>query len=316
MTNGLPLRTLGRTGLQVTHLGYGSLELRGTTDEAGVPRRAVTDAQSETILNAVLDSGINFIDTAARYGTAEEYIGRYISHRRSEYVLATKCNRKAALEHGNLWTTEHMFRSIEQSLRRLKTDYVDVLQLHNPTPDDMDAVDLLGTLQEIRRQGKARWIGISTNLPHMSTLAEVDAFDVFQTNYSTLQPEHVDWITRLSDRGRGTIVRTRAAKGEPDIPGSLAHSGGIKFASDAARWDNFEKAKLDELREEDESRTAFILRYTFAHPDISTVIVGTLDPEHLRENVRALERGPLAPDVIAEVNTRLAPLGFGPAPVA
>ena len=311
MTGGLQVRTLGRTGLEVTHLGYGSLELRGVTDEAGPPPRAVTDAQAETILNAVLDSGISFIDTASRYGASEEYIGRYISHRRSEYVLATKCNCKAAVDDEDLWTTEHMFRSIEQSLKRLKTDYVDLLQLHNPAPED--AVDLVGTLQEIRRQGKARWIGISTNLPYLPLFADVEAFDVYQTSYSTLQPEHADWITKLSEKGVGTIVRTRAAKGEPDIFGSLAHSRGIKFATDRERWVNFEKANLDDLREESESRTAFILRYTFAHPEISTVIVGTLDPEHLKENIRALEKGPLAPDVIAEVNDRLTLLGFGPA---
>ena len=115
--------------------------------------------------------------------------------------------------------------------------------------------------------------------------------------------------------GRGTIIRTRAAKGEPDLPGSLAHSRGTAFATDEDRWVNFEKAKLDELREEGESRVAFILRYTFAHPDISTVIVGALDPGHLRENVRTLEKGPLAPDVMAEVHRRLEPLGFRVAPV-
>lgn len=196
----------------------------------------------------------------------------------------------------------------------MKTDYVDVLQLHNPTPEDAESVDLVGTLEEIRRQGKARWIGISTNLPHLPTFAAVDAFDVFQTNYSTLQPEHFDWITRLTADGRGTVIRTRAAKGEPDIAGSLAESRGITFATDEERWVNFEKAGLDELREDGESRAAFILRYTFAHPGISTVIVGVLDLGHLKENVRTLEKGPLAPDVMSEVRRRLEPLGFRSTP--
>src|SRR5688500_363844 len=82
----LPQRTLGRTGLEVTTLGYGAMELRGA------PRgRDVSEAQAERILNAVLDAGINFIDTSVDYGVAEERIGRYISHRRSEYFLASKC---------------------------------------------------------------------------------------------------------------------------------------------------------------------------------------------------------------------------------
>ena len=82
----LPKRELGRTGLQVTMLGYGAMELRGA------PRaRDTTEAQAETILNAVLDAGINYIDTSIDYGVSEERIGRYISHRRSEYYLASKC---------------------------------------------------------------------------------------------------------------------------------------------------------------------------------------------------------------------------------
>lgn len=314
MTNGLPMRTLGRTGLRVTHLGYGALELRGLTDEAGVPERGLTDAQAETILNSVLDSGINYIDTARRYGASEKYIGRYLSHRRSEYVLATKTSRAGFVDGRPTWSREAALRHIDESLKSLRTDYVDVLQLHNPWPEDLEPTGLLDALLEIKRQGKARWIGISTNLPHLPAHAAVDAFDVFQTSYSTLQPEHADWITRLTEDGRGTIIRTRAAKGEPDIAGSLAHSRGIKFATEAERWANFEKAGLDELREEGESRAAFILRYTFAHPDISTVIVGTLDPAHLEENVRTLEKGPLSPDVMAEVHRRLEPLGFRVAP--
>ena len=79
-------RELGRTGLQVTTLGYGAMELRGT------PRaRDITEAQAETILNKVLDAGINYIDTSIDYGLSEERIGRYISHRRAEYYLASKC---------------------------------------------------------------------------------------------------------------------------------------------------------------------------------------------------------------------------------
>ena len=79
-------RELGKTGLQVTTLGYGAMELRGA------PRaRDISEEQAETILNKVLDAGINYIDTSVDYGLSEERIGRYISHRRPEYYLASKC---------------------------------------------------------------------------------------------------------------------------------------------------------------------------------------------------------------------------------
>ena len=82
----LPKRELGRTGIPTTMLGYGAMELRGA------PRgREVTETQAETILHAVLDAGINYIDTSIDYGLSEERIGRYLSGRRSEYYLASKC---------------------------------------------------------------------------------------------------------------------------------------------------------------------------------------------------------------------------------
>lgn len=310
MIRELPIRVLGRTGIEVTQLGYGALELRGITDRAGVPQRKITDNQAETVLNLVLDSGINFIDTANGYGAAEEYIGRYISKRRSEYFLATKASARRWEPDGGVWSEDKIFRSVEESLDRLKTEYVDLLMLHNPLPEDVEKLNLVGALEKMRRQGKTRWIGISTNLPYLPYFAKVEAFDVFQTNYSTLQPEHHDWIKKLAEDDRGTVIRTRAAKGEPDIFGSLAHSMGITFTTDEERWINFEKANLDELRDAGESRTAFILRYTFAHPKISTVIVGAVNPDHLKENIRTLRKGPLDLEVIDEIHRRLSPLGF------
>ena len=82
----LPTRQLGRTGLSVTMMGYGAMELRG-----GPRGREAEPQHSEMVLNSVLDSGINFIDTSIDYGQSEELIGKYISHRRADYYLATKC---------------------------------------------------------------------------------------------------------------------------------------------------------------------------------------------------------------------------------
>src|SRR5262245_66222624 len=121
-------RTLGRTGLDVTRLSYGAMEIRGPRIWNGRP---VTDAEAERILNAVLDAGINFIDTAYDYGLSEEYIGRFISGRRGEFLLATKCgctvvNAGDKDETTHVWTRENMLHIIEYSVLRLRADYVDV----------------------------------------------------------------------------------------------------------------------------------------------------------------------------------------------
>lgn len=297
MSSGLPATALGRTGLAVTRLGYGAMELRGQ------PRgRPVTDDQAQVMLNAVLDSGINYIDTSNDYGRSEELIGRFISGRRSEYYLATKCGCPPAGGSGHIWTRENLFRGLEESLGRLKTDYVDVMQLHNPSVEESEGGGLVEALQDMRSQGKVRWIGISITLPHLPTFLGSGAFDVFQIPYSAMQRDHEDWITEAARAGIGTVIRGGVAKGEPGVSG----------ANRPELWERFGETKLEELREEGESNTAFMLRFTLAHPDLHTTIVGTQNPEHLQENVEAALRGPLPTDVYAEAKRRLAAAGLRP----
>src|SRR5512143_1693905 len=141
MAASLPTATLGRTRLKVTRLGYGAMEVRGSRIWGGRP---VTEEQANTILNAVLDSGINFIDTANDYGRSEEFIGKYISTRRSEFILATKCGCTVVRRDENtddtphVWTRDNLFRGLNESLQRMKTDYIDIMQLHNPPVEETE----------------------------------------------------------------------------------------------------------------------------------------------------------------------------------
>src|SRR5437667_10913607 len=132
----LPKRKLGRTGLEITTLGYGAMELRAGPG-AGGGRREVSEGDAEHILNKVLDVGINYIDTSIDYGLSEERIGRYISHRRAEYYLANKCGclvgappapRGQRGQH--VFTRENVVAGVEQSLVRMKTNHLDVVQFH------------------------------------------------------------------------------------------------------------------------------------------------------------------------------------------
>jgi aryl-alcohol dehydrogenase-like predicted oxidoreductase len=259
----------------------------------------MSDKQMETQLNAVLDAGITFLDTANDYGNSEKMIGRYLRHRRDAYILATKCGCHPNGDH--VWTRENLFRGLHESLERLRTDYVDVMQLHNPSVAQCEAGELVAALEEMRTQGKVRWIGVSTTLPHLPTFLEWDVFDVFQIPYSALEREHEEWISRTADAGVGTVIRGSAALGEPG-----------KGLGGAARWQLFEAAEIDDLRRAGEDRTAFLLRYALTHPDTHTLIVGTTNQEHLRENVEAVLAGPLPADIYSEAKRRLDGVGVGP----
>ena len=189
----IPKRELGRTGLPVTVLGYGAMELRGA------PRgRDVTEAQAETILNAVLDAGINYIDTSIDYGLSEERIGRYIGHRRSEYYLASKCGclvgatqAPPGQRNAHVFTRDNIVKGVEQSLARMKTDHLDVVQFHaSPSKATLEEHGALDALLELKAAGKVRFVGISATLPHLLDHIATGVFDVFQIPYSAVEREH------------------------------------------------------------------------------------------------------------------------------
>lgn len=306
----LPTRTLGRTGLDVTVLGYGAMELRG-----GPGGRDVTEPQAQTMLNAVLDAGINFLDTSIDYGLAEERIGRYVSHRRPEFYLATKCgclvgdlltNPPPARPDGrrpHVFTPENIRAGVEQSLRRMRTDYVDVLQFHaSPSRRELEETGAVETVLDLKQQGKVRFIGMSGTIPNLEDHIAMGVFDEFQIPYSALQREHEDLIAAASNAGAGVVIRGGAARGGPG-----KREGNF--------WEIWQRVGIDDLVQ-DMTPMEFVLRFTCSHPDLDTTIVGTANSDHLQDNIDALLKGPLPADVYEEAKRRLAAGGSMPAPRA
>jgi aryl-alcohol dehydrogenase-like predicted oxidoreductase len=290
-------KLLGRTGLKVTQLGFGSMGLRGPKTW-GV--RVVNEADAEKFLNRVLDAGINFIDTAPDYGISEERIGRYIGARRNEYLLATKCGcvytqHEDHLELDHVWKKDVIRRNLDTSLNRLRTDYLDVLQFHGGDADTLQQEGLIDLLQSFRDQGLVRFIGASSSLPNLPELIDLGVFDTFQIPYSCLAPQHSDLITRAAATGAGIILRGGVAQGGPDAE--------VQRPALNAIWS---RAELDEVLPAGMSRAELILRYTLSHPHCHTTIVGTCNLEHLAENVAAAARGPLSAELCADITTRVA----------
>jgi aryl-alcohol dehydrogenase-like predicted oxidoreductase len=303
---GIALRTLGRTGLEVTTLGFGAMELRGQPTGP-----EISDNDAGSLLNMVLDEGINFIDTSIDYGRSEELIGEFIAHRRSEYVLASKCGcvPGAGMGTEHVHTAENIRRGVEHSLRTLKTDHLDLVQFHRSlSQKEFEAQGALDELLALRDEGKVRFVGVSAVLPTLDEQIEMGIFDAFQIPYSALQRDHEDVIRRASDAGAGIIIRGGVARGAPDDWEGRRY---YMVSNDTMRnyWDT---ARLDELLD-GMSRTAFMLRFTLSHPDLDTTIVGTRSIGHLRDNLAAAADGPLPDDVLNEAKNRLAVAGAGPA---
>jgi aryl-alcohol dehydrogenase-like predicted oxidoreductase len=302
----LPTRALGGTGVDVTILGFGAMELRGA------PRGPdISETEAEHLLNEVLDAGVNFIDTSIDYGRSEERIGRYIAHRRDQYFLASKCGCVVGGAQGeHVHTAENIRRGVENSLRLLKTDRLDLVQFHRSlTPEEFERDGALQEALKLKAEGKVRFLGVSGTLPNLVPQIAMKVFDAFQIPYSALQREHEEVIDRAAQAGAGTIIRGGVARGAPTdwqrtnymVPGTTMRD----------RW---EQARLDELLD-GATRLEFTLRFTLSHPGLSTTIVGTRSPDHLRDNIGFAKKGPLAPSVVAEAKRRLADAGSRPEPL-
>ncbi|HAA68381.1 MAG TPA: aldo/keto reductase [Planctomycetaceae bacterium] len=289
-------REFGKTGIEVSQLGYGAMGIRGPRTW-GV--RVVSDDVAEKILHTVLDAGISFIDTAPDYGISEERIGRFLSSRREEYYLATKCGcdyiqHENHLEVAHTWSREVVQRNIDNSLRRLRTDHLDLLQFHGGDAATLKQQGLIDLLADYRSQGIVRLIGASSSLPELPALIDLGVFDTFQIPYSCLAPKHHTLIHDAAATGAGIILRGGIAQGGPqaEIQRPLLNEV----------WTG---ARLEEILPDDMTAAQMILRYTLSHTACHTTIVGTCNPEHLAENIAAATAGPLASELVGEITTRV-----------
>jgi aryl-alcohol dehydrogenase-like predicted oxidoreductase len=290
----------------VTILSYGAMELRGR------PRGPeIADEDAGRLLNAVLDGGINLIDTSPDYGRSEELIGAYLGHRRDEFFLASKCGCPLALPadtpppYPHDYSPGNVRADVEQSLRRLRTDYLDLVQVHmSPSQATLEENRTVETLRDLQAEGKLRFIGMSGIVPNLPDHLAMGVFDVFQIPYSAVQRDHEDLIAEAAGAGAGTLIRGGAARGAASEDKNWrARPLGQDPGVGQRNWETSGVADL--LSEAGMSNMEFVLRFTLSHPGLSTTIVGTSNPAHLAGNIAIAESGPLPADLYEEAKKRL-----------
>jgi aryl-alcohol dehydrogenase-like predicted oxidoreductase len=303
----VPRSTLGRTGLEVSKLGYGAMELRGTDHFP-----LLSPSEASALLNAVLDHGINYIDTSPDYGYSEELIGRHLAHRRDEFYLASKCGcpvEPPDVPHDqrkpHSFTRSNIRAGVEQSLKRLETDYLDVVQFHiSPSRAVLEEHDSIAELEALRQEGKVRFIGVSGTLPELEEQIAMNVFDVFQIPYSLVEREHEALIHAAASSGAGVVIRGGVARGVivkdesviDDYPDFLQPA----FRARRRLWRETEVADLLDGM----TPMELMLRFTLSNPDMTTTIVGTANPEHLAANVAVAAKGPLPTDLYDAARAR------------
>lgn len=285
-------RPLGKTGLDVTLLGFG-------TSEIGFFRTPIEEVGR--ILNEALDAGLRLIDTAECYLDSEEKIGLTVSHRRSEFVLASKLGHSFAggpeLED---WDRELCRLSIDNSLRQLKTEVIDLMQVHSCSAEVLGRGEVIEVLQHAQAQGKIRFLGYSGDGADAVAAIESGVFDVLQTSCSVADQESIDLLLpKAQARQMGVIIKRPVANVawiNGDQPPERAYA--------RTYWERLRVLQFDFLNSAPQDIFATALRFTASQPGVSSMIVGSQRPGRWLENARILEAGPLPEAEIARIRSR------------
>ena len=270
-------KTLGRTGIEVTRLGLGLAEI------SRQEQRGRETADAAHVLNLALDIGINFLDTAPCYASTEELLGSAVSHRRDEFFLASKCGHAVDTD-AEEWTAELIAESVDRSLRRLNTDYLDILQLHSCKLDVLKRGEVIQAVSNARDQGKTRFIGYSGDNEAALWAAASGIFDTLQTSFNL-----VDQSAR-----RGLLAAARAAEMGVIIKRPVANGAWGRADSPYSYADEyFRRAQImretGPIQGEPEDPILLAFGFLFAHDEVDTAIAGTHNAAHLRANVEMLE---------------------------
>lgn len=251
-------RILGKTGLRISRVGFG-----------GIPIQRIRAEQANELMQAVAAAGINYIDTAKAYTVSESYIGAAIDGMRDRFVLATKSGAK---------TRDAMAADVDDSLRALRTDYIDLYQIHNPNPAQFEQIcapgGALEALLEARAAGKIGHIGVTAHSIEVFERAlALDWVETIMFPYNIVETQGAEWIDRCAEKKIGFIAMKPLA-------------GGALENADLA------------------------MRFICANPAVTVVIPGMYHPDEVTQNVRAAEAaGPLTDADRAEIEAIRRTLG-------
>lgn len=302
-------RQLGKTGMAVSRLGYGAMEL------AGAPRaRDLSEKDAVRLINSILDQGINYVDTSIDYGWSEKLIGIALQGRRKDYYLASKCGCQIGIDgphekgESHDFSPKNVIAGVEQSLKRLRTDYLDVVQVHgSPNRKELEALGTLEALAELKKKGLVRFAGISARLPQLAEFVDVGVFDVYQVPYSALQRTNEDALATLKKAGKAVVCRGVTGRGAP-AKNWATRPIGTEQGEVQQRW---QKAKLDELLD-GLSPIEFMIRFVLANENVDVALVATTNPANLTADIAFANKGPLDKKVYDEARRRLDEIGAGP----
>lgn len=291
----LERRRLGRTGAAVSVLGFGAGPIGYLETEPNEVAR---------LLNRLLDEGVNLIDTAASYRGAEERIGAAVSHRRDQFFLVTKCGPALAGVPGGPWSPETITHTVERALRRLRTDYIDVMLLHSCERSVLERGEAVGALEQARRAGKVRWLGYSGDNEEAAFACSVPDLDVIEVSVNLCDQANLETVLPLARDGALGVIAKRplanAAWRPPNQQPGL-YADYARPYSDRLRHLALNPLDLGLSGDLESAWPELALRFALSHAGVHTAIIGTTQLDNALANLRAAQKGPLPPETVARI---------------
>lgn len=282
-------RIFGKTGLEVSCLGFGGAEI----GFQGASAQSV-----ERLLGSALDGGLNVIDTAECYSGSEELIGKTMSHRRNDYYLFSKCGHKDNYT-DDAWDAMSISQSIDRSLKRLKTDHLDLIQLHSCSKQILEQGQVIHALQSAQKAGKVRFIGYSGDGEDALYAIETGVFDTLQTSISIADQQALDLTLPLAKKKNMGIIAKRPLA-------NVAWKEGKSPSNTYAEpyWQRLQKLKYEFLKDNLNESVEIALRFTLWVPGVHTAIVGTANSDRWLQNAKLAAKGPLPDDLFTSIRNR------------
>jgi aryl-alcohol dehydrogenase-like predicted oxidoreductase len=275
----LPVRPLGAQ-LTTTALGFGAGHI-------GSPE--MSEDAAGTLLNRAIDLGVTLVDTARGYGLSEERIGRHLAHRRGDYRLVSKCGY--GIDGVEDWTPESIRRGVEEALRRMNTDFLDVMLFHSCPREVLLREVLIEALERARAEGQVRAIGYSGENEDLTAAIATGRFDVIETSVNVFDQRGLTGpIAEAAARGMGVIGKRPLG----NAPWRYESRPVGNYAEEY--WSRMQAMNLDLGGM---PWGEFALRFAAYQPGVSTVIVGTASTHNIWQNVEWVKQGPL-PEALVE----------------
>lgn len=296
----MEMHQLGKTGLQVSVLGFGSAPV-------GFLDTDVDDVSK--LLHALLDAGVNLIDTAAAYPGSEEVIGEVASERRDEFVLVSKCGDPGSDSADPSWAPEALTASIDRSLSRLRTDVLDVILLHSCSLDTLRQGDAIGALIQARDAGKVKFVGYSGDNEAAAFAAEHPEISVIETSVNICDQANLDNVLPKTQRNHIGVIAKRP----------LANACWKDLGQQRGMYQDYARTYTERLAsmnlsphdlglghsgissDPNEAWPQIALRFTLSQPGVHAAIIGTTNLAHAKHNLAAVSEGHLPGQTVEKI---------------